>query len=132
FALLDPVGRLIGLRDLVEAQGGEVIDGAAELAESRASARDSARSDIGDAAASQPVILATAWSDELDVTVRAGAQAIVLLTGAEASPFPTPPMPFWREAVKLIEPHPAWGDFPHDGLTDLQFYGMATDAAIDS
>jgi len=41
-------------------------------------------------------------------------------------------MPFWREAVKLIEPHAAWGDFPHDGFTDLQFFGMAADAAIDT
>lgn len=112
FTLFDPVGRLSGLRDLVEAQGGEVRD-------------------WHDSTATQPVILATAWSDELDAAVRAGSHTILLLSAGEASPFPTHPMPFWREAVKLIEPHPAWGDFPHDDFTDLQFYGMATDSAID-
>ncbi len=40
-------------------------------------------------------------------------------------------MPFWREAVKLLEPHEAWGDFPHEGWTDLQFAGCATDQALD-
>ncbi len=27
--------------------------------------------------------------------------------------------------------HPAWGDFPHDGYPDLQFYHLATDRALD-
>jgi hypothetical protein len=40
-------------------------------------------------------------------------------------------MPFWREGVKLLEPHPAWGDFPHDGYVDLQFYGLAAGHALD-
>jgi hypothetical protein len=46
-------------------------------------------------------------------------------------PLPVAAMPFWREAVKVLEPHEAWGDFPHDGWTDLQFAGMAPDLALD-
>jgi hypothetical protein len=41
-------------------------------------------------------------------------------------------MPFWREAVKVIEPHEAWGDFPHAGWVDLQFAGCATDLALET
>jgi hypothetical protein len=41
-------------------------------------------------------------------------------------------MPFWREALRVCEPHPAWGDFPHDGWAALQFYGCATDHALDT
>ncbi len=62
----------------------------------------------------------------------AGGRAIVLLTAADdGRPFPVRAVPFWREAVKVVEPHEAWGDFPHDGWTDLQFAGCATDAALD-
>ncbi|WP_198347876.1 hypothetical protein [Plantactinospora sp. KBS50] len=32
----------------------------------------------------------------------------------------------------MIEPHEAWGDFPHDGWTDLQFAGLAPDLALDA
>jgi hypothetical protein len=31
----------------------------------------------------------------------------------------------------VIEPHPAWGDFPHTGWAGLQFFGCATDHALD-
>jgi len=40
-------------------------------------------------------------------------------------------LPFWREAVKLIMPHPLWRDFPQQGFVDLQFFGLATDLAFD-
>jgi hypothetical protein len=40
-------------------------------------------------------------------------------------------MPFWREGIKVIEAHPAWGDFPHEGWTDLQFFGVGPDRALD-
>lgn len=39
--------------------------------------------------------------------------------------------PFWREAVKLIYPHPLWARFPQSGFVDLQFFGLATDVMID-
>jgi hypothetical protein len=40
-------------------------------------------------------------------------------------------MPFWREAIRIIEPHPSWGDFPHSGWAGLPFYGCACDFALD-
>ena len=78
------------------------------------------------------VLVATAWTDEVRDRVHAGGRAVVLLAGpSEQSPCPVREMPFWREAVKLIEPHEAWGDFPHDGWVDLQFAGCAADSALD-
>lgn len=107
FALWDPSDKLAGLRELVVAEGSAVTDDA-------------------------EVVLATVWSDRLEAAVRGGGRAVLLLSGSEPSPFSCARLPFWREAVKLLEPHPAWGDFPHDGFTDLQFYGMAAAAAVDS
>ena len=133
-----------------------VIDPAGRLENAAAQQRGPAyelgawvRSD--DAAA---VVLATAWTDEVRDHLHRGGRAIVLLSGhgqaarsqesfrtalpgsweaVQAKRLLTPlAMPFWREAIKLIEPHPAWGDFPHDGFCDLQFFGMATDHALDS
>jgi hypothetical protein len=40
-------------------------------------------------------------------------------------------MPYWREALKLAEPHPAWGSFPYQE-PGLQFYGLAPDCALES
>jgi hypothetical protein len=40
-------------------------------------------------------------------------------------------MPFWREAIRVAEPHPSWGDFPHGGGAGLPFYGCASDHALD-
>jgi hypothetical protein len=76
------------------------------------------------------VTLATEWSAALDARVRGGGRALLLVRGRTDDPVDSAPMPFWREGVKLLEPHPAWGDFPHDGWTDLQFYGVAPDRAL--
>jgi hypothetical protein len=82
---------------------------------------------------SAAVVIATAWTDEVRRYVQSGGRAILLEDGSGlAGPVATQGMPFWREAIKLIEPHPAWGDFPHDSWCDLQFFGMATDHALDS
>jgi hypothetical protein len=78
------------------------------------------------------VTLATRWTPDLAHEVGHGAHAILLADEASDSPLPLLPMPFWREAVKVIEPHEAWGDFPHDGWADLQFAGCAPDLAIDT
>src|SRR5690606_12728247 len=128
-SLFDPVGRLAGLREMVEAQGGEVRepDPNSLLSEVRALDRGVRTDDLA-----RDVFIATAWDSLLEDALANGANGILLLAGTETSPFPCQPMPFWREAVKLIEPHPAWRDFPHDGFTDLQFFGMAADAAIDT
>jgi hypothetical protein len=78
-----------------------------------------------------PVTVATEWSPALDARVRAGGRALLLVRGRPDDPIPSVPMPFWREAVKVLDPHPAWGDFPHDGWTDLQFFGVTPDRALD-
>ncbi len=78
-----------------------------------------------------PVTVATEWSPALDARVRAGGRALLLVRGRPDDPVPSVPMPFWREGVKVLDPHPAWGDFPHEGWTDLQFFGVTPDRALD-
>lgn len=105
-SLNDPEARLAGLADLVITT---------------------------DALAPPGVLLTTSWNEHAEVFVRGGGRAILLAAGGQrAEPFKVMPMPFWREGVKVIEPHPAWGDFPHEGWTALQFYGMATDLTLDT
>jgi hypothetical protein len=116
--LLDPLGRLEGLARVcpgVSAAGeAEIVAWTGEGASGR-------------------VVVATAWTGALDAFARAGGRAL-LLQGAEGprGPLAALPMPFWREALRVCEPHPAWGDFPHDGWAALQFYGCATDYALDT
>jgi hypothetical protein len=107
-ALVDPAGRLHDLSGIAPQIAGTIQD------------------DVN-------VVLATAWTPEVRAFVEGGGRA-VLLQGQYGPPGPcsTVEMPFWREGVKLIEPHPAWGDFPHDGFANLQFYGCATDYALDT
>ena len=45
---------------------------------------------------------------------------------------PSEGCPFWREAVKRIYDHEILCGFPHEGFTDLQFFGLSTDRAIDT
>jgi hypothetical protein len=103
FRLFDPENRLAGLSDTV-----------------RLEAEHSA------------VVLTTSWTQELEAFVHEGGRAILLANGNRSEPFATSPMPFWREAIKVLEPHPAWGDFSHEGWTDLQFYGLATDVGLET
>ncbi len=106
FALIDPDNRLEGLSNLAT---------------------------VTDEIASSGVLLTTSWNAQLEAFVRGGGRAILLVAGGKRhEPIKSSPMPFWREAVKVIEPHPAWGDFPHAGWTDLQFYGLATDLALET
>lgn len=103
--LVDPSGRLADLRRLVPG-----IDGL-----------DKAR-----------VAVATAWTPELSGWVEHGGRAVLLLAGMQDNaPVRLAEMPFWREAVRVVEQHPAWGDFPHGGFAGLQFFGCAADHAID-
>lgn len=106
FSLVDPAGHLRGLEKLTQVS---------EIAVPR-----------------EGVNVATTWNADLERFVGGGGRAILLMSGDCGEPYATVPMPFWREAVKVLEPHPAWGDFPHDGFTDLQFYGLATDLALDT
>lgn len=106
FALIDPENRLEGLADLAAVTAGT---------------------------SPSNVLLTTTWNKEIEAFVHGGGRTILLARGGKRyEPFDSILVPFWREAVKLIEPHPAWGGFPHEGWTDLQFYGMATDLALDT
>jgi hypothetical protein len=102
-ALIDPGGLLAGLERL------------AEIAPFEAT----------------PVVVATRLTPALRGWLAAGGQAVLYSTrDRDSQLFPVEEMPFWREAVKVLEPHPAWGNFPHTGFTDLQFYGLCTDLAL--
>lgn len=74
-------------------------------------------------------------TDTLDPVIQSaldkGARAILLALDAN-SPLTTLPVPFWRESIKLIHDHPAWGNFPHEGHADMQFYHLAGDRAFGS
>lgn len=106
FALVDPGDRLEGLSEIAQVTG---------------------------ASAAAGVLVTTAWDEAVEAFVRGGGRAIVLAAGGERrEPATACPLPFWREAIKVLEPHPAWGDFPHQGWTDLQFHGMAPDLALET
>jgi hypothetical protein len=134
-ALLDPAHRLDGLTRLAPGMlataEAEIIEWTSARTAVQANAKQPNRNLAVPAVAS--VILATSWTPALDAFVRSGGRAI-LLHDAEGPPGPIPalPMPFWREAVRLCEAHPAWGDFPHDRWAALQFYGCAADHALDT
>lgn len=114
--LVDPAGRLADLVAL-----------APEVTQAGPTARPGAGT----------VAVATAWTPALDAFVADGGSAVLLVDEHSGIGHGEPPvgleaLPFWRESVKVIEPHEAWDDFPHDGWVDLQFAGMATDLALDT
>jgi hypothetical protein len=79
------------------------------------------------------VVIATLWTDAIKAFARNGGRVVLLQVSADsAGPIPALELPFWREAARVCEPHPAWGDFPHDGWAGLQFFGCATDCVLDS
>ncbi len=119
-SLFDPAGHLTGFADAVglmpvslRAATGESDDGGGPV----------------------PLIVATAWRPEMLGYVRAGGRLLLVQPGASAENtgdgLPADALPFWREAMKLFDRHAAWGQFPHDDWTDLNFYGLAADAAFD-
>jgi hypothetical protein len=59
-----------------------------------------------------------------------GGSALLIQQGT--SPLPAQACPFWREGIKIIGDHPAMAEFPHGGYVHLQYYGLATDWAIDT
>lgn len=80
----------------------------------------------------QQVVIATHWSPALDAWVAGGGRAILVQDGAgPPGPLPTAALPFWREAIRLAEPHSAWGDFPLDDTLGAQLLGCAADCALD-
>jgi hypothetical protein len=75
-------------------------------------------------------VLATAWDEDLPSFLAGGGR--VLLWQQGTGPLPAIRCPFWREAVKLFAPHELWDSFPHKGFVDLQFFGLATDLALEA
>jgi hypothetical protein len=104
-----------------------LVDPARRLRDLQMMLADRCRDELSEDA----VAIFTAWSPECDTHVSRGGKAI-LLQSRSPGPVATVEVPFWREAIKLVEPHPAWGDFPHENAPGLQFYGCATDIALDT
>ena len=77
-----------------------------------------------------PVVIATVLDAAVHRLLRRGGRVLLLQTGA--APLPSVPLPFWRESIKLLAPHPLWRRFPHGGFADLQFFGLACDVAFDT
>ncbi|MEN9934948.1 MAG: hypothetical protein RLZZ387_1527, partial [Chloroflexota bacterium] len=129
--LHDPAGLLAGLTRLAP-HITRLVDFSAEKGEG-GSLHPSLGAGRGAWGEGAPVLIATAWSPTLDAWVREGGRA-VFLQSPESPPCPVPalPMPFWREALRLCEPHPAWRDFPHDGWAALQLHACAPDHALDT
>ncbi len=78
------------------------------------------------------LLISTAWDGGVREWIARGGRAIVLLGGdGVAAPLPVRALPFWREAIRLAAPHPAWGDFPRDDALAMQLFGCAADCALD-
>lgn len=108
--LLDPSGRLADLINLADAR--QLVT-AAQATEGE-------------------VVVATRWSAELDQWIRQGGRAVVAVDQHSDAPVSLIAEPFWRESIKVIEPHRLWKGFPHEGVVDLQFFGCATDLAMET
>lgn len=113
FLLLDPLGILADLPSIVP-----------DLCQICEPGREIPRRDA--------VLVCTAWNAEAQALVAASGRAILLQQrNGPPGPLPAVPCPYWREALKLVEPHPAWGDFPHDD-PGMQLYALAADCALDA
>jgi hypothetical protein len=79
------------------------------------------------------IMICTGWNDAVEAYLKSGGNAI-LLEGLNHPPglLPVVPVPYWREALKLVDSHPAWGAFPHGNAPDMQFYSLAPDCALDA
>jgi hypothetical protein len=74
-------------------------------------------------------VIATAWTPELSAFVERGGRALLLQAGEGL--LPSVELPFWRESIRLAVAHAAWRDFPLDDAMGMQFFGCATDRALD-
>jgi hypothetical protein len=76
------------------------------------------------------VVVATSWDERLEAWVGHGGRALLLVPADDES-LPSVKAPFWREALKEVRPHAAWGDFVQDSFGGLQFYALSSDNALD-
>jgi hypothetical protein len=74
------------------------------------------------------VVISTTVNDDLRAFLRAGGRALLVQT--DDGSLPVLHAPFWREALKILSPHPLWRRFPNAGFVDLQFWGLATDVSF--
>jgi hypothetical protein len=125
--LADPAGRLPDLRQIASG-----ID-TAESAKNAKEGNSKIFAPFASFAVQPKVVIATAWTDDVAAFVAGGGAAVLLQDGlGPRGPLPVTEMPFWREAIRLAEPHPAWRDFPLDDGMGMQLYGCATDYALDT
>src|SRR5205814_1779045 len=75
------------------------------------------------------LLVASRWTLEIADFAQRGGNGIVFVE--KGGGLPVVECPFWREAMKLFEEHPLWEEFPHEGFTDLIFYGLGPDCAFD-
>ncbi len=142
--LYDPIGRLRDFTRIApgvdhrppttDDRGLKIEDSAGSLDETLSSILDPRSSDRPSVVGhrSSVVVIATSWAPELREFVERGGRAMLLqASDGPPGPFPTRAMPFWREAMRLAAPHPAWGDFPLDEALAMQLFGCATDHALD-
>lgn len=76
------------------------------------------------------VLISSVFTPDVQAFVHSGGRAVVL--AQPDAGLPTQAVPFWRESIKLLYPHPLLAHFPHQGHADLQFYHLATDYAFDA
>ena len=77
------------------------------------------------------VVLAMQWDEQVAAYVRDGGQVVLVCTNhQQPAPVVLQHAPFWREALRVVTDHPAWGNFPHHGWAGRQFASMATDVVI--
>jgi hypothetical protein len=76
------------------------------------------------------ILIATSLDKQVWWAIENGARVLLLQQGED--PLPARHCPFWREGIKLFTEHLFWDRFPHQGFSDLQFFGLASDLAFDT
>lgn len=102
-AIIDPAGHLTDLREML----GDRVTGPADAT----------------------VAVASRWTDEARDLVE-GGRGLVLLQPDADGPLEVEALPYWREAIRIAEPHAAWGDFPTRPFLGLQVAALAADHAF--
>ncbi len=75
------------------------------------------------------ILITTMWDSSVQKYLSDGGKVILYQQGN--GPLPSRRVPFWREAINMMHPHPIWDAFPHQGFSDMQFYGIASDVVFD-
>ncbi len=81
-----------------------------------------------DTLGTEDLLVASRWTEEIGAFAERGGRAFVFVDSGGG--LPTEACPFWRETMKLFDPHPLWEQFPHEGFTDINFFGLGPDCAL--